>query len=517
VIAFQVPDETLAGPSIDWYGLSPLLVLLGGALFLLVIASLTPRWPRGLYSIFTATTAGAALVLSIVLAVDEMPGTGRTLLVSDALSLDGISVFVIATLCGSLILATLVNEDYLRRENMLAPEVHALALLGVIGAVVMAMANDLIVLFLGLEVMSMAFYVLSASHRRRTQSQEAGIKYFVLGAFSSAFFLYGIALVYGATGSTNYDGIIAAFSETVPLERKDALLLAGVALLIVGLAFKVSAVPFHFWTPDVYEGAPTPITAYMASVGKVAAFAALIRVLVYALPHWRDDWRPAIWVVAVVTLVIGSALAVVQTNVKRMLAYSSISHAGFILVGIEAAGHTAGDPDGGLGVPSALLYMLLYAVLVVGSFAVVSAVSRTGDESTDLAAFRGLGRSHPLLALGMTVLLLAQAGVPLTSGFIAKFGVIQAAVEERSYAIAIIAMVSAVIAAFLYLRIMVSMWITDVEADDAAREPVRVPLATGLAVFAAVAFTLLVGLVPGWAIDAARDATARGITVLAGP
>jgi NADH-quinone oxidoreductase subunit N len=161
--------------------------------------------------------------------------------------------------------------------------------------------------------------------------------------------------------------------------------------------------------------------------------------------------------------------------------------------------------------------MLLYAVLVVGSFAVVSAVSRTGDESTDLAAFRGLGRSHPLLALGMTVLLLAQAGVPLTSGFIAKFGVIQAAVEERSYAIAIIAMVSAVIAAFLYLRIMVSMWITDVEADDAAREPVRVPLATGLAVFAAVAFTLLVGLVPGWAIDAARDATARGITVLAGP
>ena len=379
----------------------------------------------------------------------------------------------------------------------------------------MAMANDLIVLFLGLEVMSMAFYVLTASHRRRTQSQEAGIKYFVLGGFSSAFFLYGIALIYGATTSTNYDGIVAAFGESVRLDRKDALVLAGVALLIVGLAFKIAAVPFHFWTPDVYEGAPTPISAFMASVGKVAAFAALIRVLVFALPNWRDDWRPAIWVVAVVTLVVGSTLAVVQTNVKRMLAYSSISHAGFILVGIEAAGHTAGEPDGGLGVPSALLYMLLYAVLVVGSFAVVSAVGRTGDANTDLAGFRGLGKSHPVLALGMTVLLLAQAGVPLTSGFIAKFGVIQAAVEERSYAIAIIAMVSAVIAAFLYLRIMVGMWITEAEAGDEEREPVRVPLATGLSVGIAVAFTVFVGIVPGWAIDAAKDATARGLTVVA--
>jgi NADH-quinone oxidoreductase subunit N len=514
VIGYQAADERLAGPAIQWFALSPLLVLVGGALVLLVVAALTPQWPRGLYSFFTASVAGAALVLSLILAFDEIPWRGPTLLVSDALVLDGISMFVTITLCASMILATLINEDYLRREEILAPEVHALSLLGVVGAVVMAMANDLIVLFLGLEVMSMAFYVLAASHRRRTQSHEAGMKYFVLGGFSSAFFLYGIALVYGATTSTNYDGIVAAFNESVRLDRKDALVLAGVALLIVGLAFKVAAVPFHFWTPDVYEGAPTPVTAFFASVGKVAAFAALIRVLVYALPNWRDDWRPAIWVIAVVTLVIGSALAVVQTNVKRMLAYSSISHAGFILVGIEAAGHTAGEPDGGFGVPSALLYMLLYAVLVVGSFAVVAAVSRTGDANTDLVSFRGLGKSHPLLALGMTVLLLAQAGVPLTSGFIAKFGVIQAAVEEHSYAIAIIAMVSAVIAAYLYLRIMVGMWVAEPEAGDEEREPVRVPLATGLAVAISVAFTLFVGIVPGWVIDAARDATARGLTVL---
>jgi NADH-quinone oxidoreductase subunit N len=513
VIAFQI-EETLVGPEIDWYALSPLLVLLGAAVVLLVAAALTPTWPRGLYSFFTASAAGAALVLAALIAGDELSWRGRTLLVGDALTLDGISMFVIVVLCGSLLLATLVNEDFLRRENMSAPEVHGLALLATVGAVVMAMANDLIVLFLGLEVMSLAFYVLAASNRRRAQSQEAGIKYFILGGFSSALFLYGVALIYGATASTSYDGILAAFNETVQLERKDAFVLAGVALLIVGLAFKIAAVPFHFWTPDVYEGAPTPIASFLASVGKVAAFAALIRVLVYALPNWRADWRPAIWVVAVLTLVVGSVLAVVQTNVKRMLAYSSISHAGFILVGIEAAGHTAGDPDGGFGVPSSLIYLALYSVLIIGSFAVVTAVGRTGDGATDLAGFRGLARSHPALALGMTVLLLAQAGVPLTSGFIAKFSVIQAAVEEESYAIAIIAMVSAVIAAFLYLRIMVGMWITEPEAGDEDRERVRVPLASAVAVLLAVGFTLFVGVVPGWLIDMARDATERGLTVV---
>jgi NADH-quinone oxidoreductase subunit N len=371
----------------------------------------------------------------------------------------------------------------------------------------MTSANDLIVLFLGLEVLSISFYVLAASHRRRIESQESGIKYFVLGGFSSAFFLYGIALVYGATGSTNLDAIVSSFNESVATDRKDALVLAGVAMLVVGLAFKVSAVPFHFWTPDVYHGAPTPVTSYMASVGKVGAFAALLRVLNTGLPHWRDDWRPAIWVIAVATLVVGSALAVVQTNVKRMLAYSSISHAGFILVGVEASGHTAGQPDTGLGISSSLLYLLLYSVLVLGTFAVVTLVGRTGDAQTDLAAFRGLSSSKPALAIGMTVLLLAQAGVPLTSGFVAKFGVIQAAVEEKSYALAVIAMVASVIAAFLYLRIMVGMWIAAPEAGDETREPVRIPFTSGIAIVAAVGFTIVVGVAPGWLVSASKHAT----------
>lgn len=498
--------DTFTPPAVGWFALSPLLVLLGGGLLLMVLGALLPRWPRGLYAAFTATTAGTALVMSFVL-WDDITDKGASTLVGGAIAFDGFAMFATIAICVSLILATLVTDDYLRREEMDGPEVYALYLMTAIGGIVMASAHDLVVLFLGLEVLSLAMYVLAASHRRRLSSQESGLKYFVLGGFSSAFFLYGVALLYGGTGSTNFDGIIAAFNGSVLADRKDALVLAGVALMIVGLSFKISAVPFQFWTPDVYQGAPTPVTAFLASVGKVAAFGALLRVLVTALPMWRDDWRPAIWVLAVLTVVIGSTLAVVQTNVKRMLAYSSISHAGFILVAVEAAGHTAGETDPGLGVSAALLYLLLYSVLVIGTFAVVTLVGRTGDSDTGLDGMRGLGRSHPALALGMTVLLLAQAGVPLTSGFIAKFGVLQAAVEERSYAIAIIAMVASVIAAFLYLRIMVSMWVAEPEAGDDAREQIRVPFSTGLAVALSVGFTLLVGFFPDWLVEASKHAT----------
>lgn len=498
--------QTLEGPKIAWFDLTPLLILLGAALVLLVVASLTPTWPRGLYAGFTATAAGATMVMSFVL-WDDVTDQGARRLVADAVTLDGFSMFATIAVSAAVLLACLVTDDYLRREQLDGPEIYALYLTSAIGAVVMAMANDLIVLFLGLEVLSISFYVLAASHRRRIQSQESGLKYFVLGGFSSAIFLYGIALVYGGTGSVRYDEMVAAVNGVIPVERQDAFVLAGVALLLVGLAFKVSAVPFHFWTPDVYQGAPTPVTAFMASLGKVGAFAAMLRVLNEALPNWRDDWRPVVWIIAIATLVVGSALAVVQTNVKRMLAYSSISHAGFILVGVEAAGHTSGEVDPGRGISASLLYVLLYAVLVLGTFAVVTLVGRSGDDQTDLDAFRGLGRSRPALALGMTVLLLAQAGVPLTSGFVAKFGVIQAAVDEHSYAIAIIAMVASVIAAFLYLRIMISMWIADPEAGDDAREAVRTPFSTSLAVVLAVGFTLVVGVAPGWIVSAAEHAT----------
>jgi NADH-quinone oxidoreductase subunit N len=501
--------DQFVGPAISWFALTPLLILLGGGLGLLVLGALTPRWPRGWYAAFTAAVAGATMVMSFVL-WDDITDDGPRTLVQGALAFDGFAMFATIAISVAVLLASLITDDYLRREDLEGPEVYGLFLTAAIGGVVMASANDLIVLFLGLEVLSISLYVLAASHRRRIESQESGIKYFVLGGFSSAFFLYGIALIYGGSGSTNFDVIFDAFNSSVATDRKDAFVLAGVALLIVGLGFKVAAVPFHFWTPDVYQGAPTPVTAFMASAGKVAAFAAMLRVLNQALPHWRDDWRPAIWGIAVITLVVGSVLAVVQTNVKRMLAYSSISHAGFILVGVEASGHTAGQPDEGLGISASLLYLLLYAVLVLGTFAVIALVGRTGDNETNLSSFRGLGKAKPALALAMTVLLLAQAGVPLTSGFVAKFGVIQAAVEEESYTLAVIAMVASVIAAFLYLRIMVSMWISDPEAGDDDREPVRVPLSTGFAILLSVAFTLVVGVVPGWLVEASKNATLLG-------
>lgn len=498
----MLAQEFLA-PEVEWFHLSPIITLVAGAMFLLVVGALTPTWPRNLYAAVTSLTVSAAGLLAFLqwrTINDEGPAT----LLSRALAFDTFAQYLTITICAATLLVSLVTADELHRTGRDGPEVYALFLVAAAGAVVMGTANDLIVLFLGLETLSLALYVLAASDRDRSASQESGIKYFVLGSFASAFFLYGIALIYGGTQSTNIGEIVESFQSTVLIDGQDSLVLAGIALLIVGLAFKVAAVPFHVWTPDVYQGAPTNVTAFMASVGKAGAFAAMLRVLVIALPFHRDDWRPAIWVLALLSLVVGSVLAVVQTDVKRMLAYSSISHAGFILVGVEAAGHDAGEQSLGDGLPSVLTYLLLYSVLTVGSFAVVALVGRSNGGDTSLDAFKGLAKRRPALTLGLTVFLLAQAGVPLTSGFVAKWGVIQAAVEQESYAIAIIAMVAAVVAAFLYLRIMVNAWL---EPSGEATEQEAVPFATGLAVTLAAAFTIFIGVWPNWLLDAAAAVT----------
>lgn len=493
-------QDTFTAPAVEWFHLSPILTLVGGALLLLVIGALTPHWPRGLYAFFAAVTAGTAGILAMFL-WDDVTDEGVGTLVGGALAFDTLSQFLTITICAATVLVALVSVDELAGTGNDGPEIYALLLIAATGAVVMGAANDLIVLFLGLETLSLALYVLAASDRDRTTSQESGMKYLILGGFASAFFLYGVALIYGGTQSTNISEIIASFQSSVPIDGREPLVLAGIALLIVGLGFKVAAVPFHIWTPDVYQGAPTNVTAFMASVGKAGAFAAMLRVLVIALPFQRDDWRPAIWVLALLSLVVGAVLAIVQNDVKRMLAYSAISHAGFILVGVEAAGHRAGEPDPGDGMPSVMTYLLLYSVLTIGSFAVVSLVGRASGGDTSLDAFKGLAARHQALALGLTVFLLAQAGVPLTSGFIAKWGVIQAAVQEESYAIAIIAMVSAVIAAYLYLRIMVSVWL---EPTREGVETRPIPIATGVVVLVAAVFTMFVGIWPGWLLDAAE-------------
>ena len=374
-------------------------------------------------------------------------------------------------------------------------ERYALLLTSAIGAIVMVSANELIVLFLALEILSLSLYLMAASDRRRVQSQEAGLKYFVLGGFASAFLLYGIAMVYGSTGTTSISGIGDVLAGEAARGNNDALLLIGIGLLIVGFGFKVSAAPFQVWTPDVYEGAPTSVTSYMASAGKVAAFAALLRVFLVSLETRVDDWRPVIWVLAIVTVFVGSTMAVVQSNVKRMLAYSSISHAGFILVGVEAASHNGGD-----GLQSSMAYLAIYTVLVMGSFAIVQTIAGTQDSATSLDAFKGLAKRRPSLALAFSVILFAQAGVPFTSGFVAKFGVIKSAVEVESYVVAVAAMVGAVIGAFLYLRITVSMWLEE-PAND---ETVNVPWPVGVVITGSVIATLVVGFFPSLLLDAAR-------------
>jgi NADH-quinone oxidoreductase subunit N len=484
-------------PAVDWGGLSPLLVLVGGALLILTVTALgLRRPPRATWALLTVATGLGALVAAIV-QWNRVDDDGAFGIVADALVVDGFSVFLTALIATSVVLAALLADGYLRRERLDGPELYVLMLLSAAGGVVMAMANDLIVLFLGLEVLSIALYVLAGYHLRRAESSESALKYFVLGAFSSAFLLYGIALIYGATGSTNL-GAIAGFLDTNVL-TEDGLLLGGFALLLVGLGFKVAAVPFHVWTPDVYQGAPTPVTAFMASASKAAGFAGLLRVFVSTFGLYEDDWRPVVFVLAVLTLLVGSVLAIVQTDVKRMLAYSSISHAGFVLVGVQAASDR--------GVSGALFYLLAYTFMVVGSFGVVTLVGRRGDADHDIGSYRGLAARQPVLALVFTIFLLAQAGVPFTSGFLAKFYVIGAAVDSESYALAILAMLAAAVSAYLYLRIVVAMYMSTDEEGAPAGERVRVPALARLSLGVALAVTIVFGLVPGPAVDWADHAT----------
>lgn len=329
------------------------------------------------------------------------------------------------------------------------------------------------------------------------------MKYFVLGSFSSALFLYGVALVYGATGSTNLVSIARYLADNVALHN--GVLLAGMALILVGLGFKVAVVPFHTWTPDVYQGSPSPATGFMAAAAKAAGFAALLRIFFSTFSTLRLDWQPVVWGLAVITLLVGSVLAVVQTDVKRMLAYSSISHAGYVLIGLQAG--TAN------GIAGSLFYLLAYTFMILGSFAIVTVVGGRGDSNHSLDAYRGMAARRPALAFAFTVLLLAQAGVPFTTGFLAKFHVISAAVEAGSYSLALIGMLSAVVAAFFYLRVTVLMYMTAPEAGETAEasapaQPrLRLPATTGIAVAVAVAFTLAFGLLPSPMIHFARQAT----------
>ena len=526
-------------PQIFWLSILPVLVLLGGALLILLASSVTRRpldtvWITGI----TFLTGVVALTISLIQYYD-VERHGAHVAIAGAVVQDGFSAFVSVLVSSAVCIAALVGDGWLERQEVVGPEFHCLLLVSASGAVVMGLANDLIVVFLGLEILSIALYVLAAFNSRRAQSGEAGLKYFILGGFSSAIFLYGIALVYGSTGSTNLPQVADYLARNVLLHN--GLLLGGLTLLLVGFAFKVAAVPFHLWTPDVYQGSPSPVTGFMAAVAKAAGFAGLLRVFISTFGSLRADWQPVVWGLAALTLLLGAVVALAQRDIKRMLAYSSINHAGFVLLGVQAAD--------GRGVEAALYYLFVYTFMVLGSFAVITVVGGDHDNHHNLERYRGLVSRQPWLAGSLTVLLLAQAGIPFTTGLWAKLEVIDAAVNAHSVWLAVIAMVSAVIAAFFYLRVVLLMFApargaaapaadgscADASSSDApvgdpgaevapnpgaavragmavavaapADDELVVPASVASAIAVCVAVTVFFGVFPGWLTAFAHHAT----------
>ena len=500
-------DTSIPVPKVDWLAVGPEVALITAALVLVMIAALN-RGRRDLSTEYLIIGLGGAAASglitvkqwSVVFCGSCGPDGAPYQTLSGMVAVDGFAVFARTVILAATVLGLLVAQGYLRREQVEGPEYHALLLLSASGMLLMTSANDLIVVFLALEILSIALYVLAAFDRARLESGEAGLKYFVLGALSSAVLLYGVAMVYGATGTTSLTGIAAFLAANTLFSS--GLLLAGFALILVGLGFKVAAVPFHMWTPDVYQGSPTPVTAFMAAGAKAAGFAALLRVFIGGFGNYSVDWRPLMMVLAIASLLVGSVVALVQQDVKRMLAYSSISHAGYVLIGVQAGTVK--------GVSSALFYLLTYTFMVVGSFAVVTVVGRKGDRCHSLDDYRGLSSRAPLLAGAMTFLLLAQAGIPLTSGFVAKFAVFAASVDAREYGLTLVGVITTVIAAFFYLRVIVLMYMSgpaDTDPTDTVdARPFDVDPATGFALGLAVVATVVMGVIPGGFLNFAERA-----------
>ncbi len=486
-------QATFTAPVIDWWSAAVFLTPLVGALVVLLYSRLSPREvPYYASTILTVLTGVLTAGFSFRL-WGEFTDHGTKVVLGGAIVLDGFAIFVMLLSSLVVIVAALFVEDFAPRVGLAGHEMYALILSSVVGAMVMGSAADFITFFVGLETLSLGLYVLAAMNLRRSASQESAMKYFLLGAFASAVLLYGIALVYGATGTTNLIQIADFLGSTLIL--KDALLLAGVAMILVGLAFKVSAAPFHMWAPDAYQGAPSPIAGYMAAMAKIGGFAAMARILTMAFGSEADVWQPAVAVLATLSLLVGAYLAIVQSDVKRMLAYSSIAHAGFILVAVQT--NTVE------GTSAVLFYIFTYAFMVLGSFGILSLISGDNDKATTIDDLAGLAKRRPALAFGFAMLLLSQAGVPLTAGFVAKFQAIQVAVVNETYWLAIVAMLSAVVAAYLYLRIIGAMYMTEGESDG----DVSAISATGMvAVVIVVLITIGFGIVPGPLVDFADDA-----------
>ena len=443
----------------------------------------------------------AGIVVALALDIFNMGSVAEPQKIFEGMAIvDRYAVFFNAVFLVAALGCLLLSHEYLERVGVRVPEYYALILFGALGMTLLAIANDLILLFLAIEIMSIAMYVLCAINRGVEKSLEAGFKYFILGAFSSAILLYGIAMVYGAAGTTRFD-YIGSWFEAGHSVHESPIMAAGLAMLFVGLGFKVAAAPFHVWSPDVYEGAPTTITAYMSTGVKAASFAAMGRFLFVALPHAKHDWAWALWGMAALTILVGNIGALVQTDFKRLLAYSSIAHAGYLLMAFVAL------PEGGSlednpRISGLLFYSVAYTIMSVGAFAVVSLMVRRGADDTRLDRLAGLASRSPWVAAGLAVCLVSLAGIPPTAGFVGKFYLFASAVEGGSPGIAVVAAIGGAIGVFYYLRPIVLMYMRP--AGDDPWIPADSPVATGTLV-ACVTLILLLGLYPSPLVDWARE------------
>jgi NADH-quinone oxidoreductase subunit N len=484
-------------------------VVLGGVALLLLEA-----FSRGLglsrrdwLAYLGIIAAGVAIFASIFVFKKLGPG-GVRVLYDGMIVVDRFSVFTGVVFLISAILVCLLAGDFMRTHNAAYGELTPLILLGTAGMMILAQAGDLVTVFIGIETMSLAAYVLTGSFRRARRSQEAAMKYFVAGAFASGFLLYGIALVYGAVGDTNLYAIRAATAA-----HTQPIFLIGMVLLVVAFGFKVSAVPFHMWAPDAYEGAPTPVTAWMAAGVKAAAVAGLVRVFVVGfggefLPYGRIGWATIFAILAALTMTIGNLAALRQENVKRMLAYSSISHAGYILVGVVAAGVV--QDAGGSAQPALLYYLAAYTFTTVGAFGVVAWIGSRGDERQLVDDWAGLGLRNPLGALAMTIFLLSLGGIPPTAGFFGKFYVFRAAMDapgNQLLWLVVVGVLNSVVSIYYYLRVVMAMYFR-----EPAREPtpIRSGAMTAALVIAAL-FVLEMGILPGHWLAWTRDAVLTAV------
>jgi NADH-quinone oxidoreductase subunit N len=532
-------------PDISWAAISPELVLFGAGILILLLDIAGPKRVSVSFSVLVAGVAAAVLggfatgavtipALAVLAAAGQFALTviwrdrprmlgailcalgfaagfaatvaqwslamqGGLIGVSSTLAgmvaVDGVTLFTRLTVCLSGFVTVLLSYAYADERRMHRGEYYPLLLFAATGMTLLASAADLIMVFIAIEVLSLALYVLAAFAKRDLSSQESALKYFLLGAFSTAILLYGVALAYGVTGSTSIGEVGTAFAA---LDAPRGLTLTAMAMLLVGFGFKTAIVPFHMWTPDVYQGAPTPVTGFMAAATKAAAFAAFVRVFVGAFWPLQWSWVPVFWFLAFLTMLVGAIVAVVQTDMKRILGYSAITHTGFVLIGLIAA-----TPD---GVSATLFYLLVYAFMSLGSFGVLTLLEVRSHKALAIDDLRGLGRRYPIPAGMMAVFLLALAGIPGTAGFMAKLSVFRAAVAAGHSAIVVVAVIASVIAAFFYIRVIVAMFMEDEPAGASEQPPLRATPGTSAGLALTTAAVVVLGVVPGALVDLARQA-----------